>query len=176
MILDTINSQLVQKREIEKMMINKKTKMYFGSITALSILVLAFHMFALKFVYNSIVLKLEANGATVEKQKEIFMQVENLKKYSDYCTNTFLLASYFFLIFIGILLITRKINLKMYLSAYILFEVIQIIGLWLFIQIFNKYELTEGFGRWRILHRNALFWIILVIPIIIYLLNRKQRP
>ncbi len=146
------------------MMINKKTKMYFCGVTALSILVLSFHMFALKFIYNYIGLMLEANGVTAEKRKEMIVQAENLKKYSQYCTNAFLLANYFFLIIIGIILLTRKINLK-----------IQVTGLRLFIQIFNKYELTEGFGRWRILHYNALFWIMLIIPIIIYLLNRKQK-
>ncbi len=157
------------------MMINKKTKMYFSVITALSILVLSFHMLALKFIYNYIGLMLDANGLPGEKQKEIVVKAENLKKYSQYFTNAFLLANFFFLILIGIILLTRIINLKMYLSSYLLFEVIQIIGISIFIQIFNKYELTEGFGRWRILHRNALFWILLVIPIIIYLLNRKQK-
>ena len=157
------------------MMINKKTKIYFGGVTALSIIVLSFHMLALKFIYNYIGLMLEANGVTAEKRKDMAIQGENLKKYSQYFTNAFLLASFFFLILIGIILITRIINLKMYLSSYLLFEVIQIIGLSIFIQIFNKYELTEGFGRWRILHRNALFWILLVIPIIIYLLNSKQK-
>ncbi|MDK2966197.1 hypothetical protein [Lacrimispora sp.] len=156
------------------MMIDKKTKMYFGGVTALSILVLSFHMLALKFIYNYIGLMLEANGVTAEKQKEMIVQAENIKKYSQYCTNAFLLASYFFLIIIGIILLTRKINIKTYLRSYFLFEVIQIAGLRLFIHIFNKYELTEGFGRWRILHYNALFWIILIIPIIIYLLNRKR--
>lgn len=158
------------------MMINKKTKMYFGGVTALSILVLSFHMLALKFIYNYIGLMLEANEVTVEKQKEMAVQAENLKKYSQHCTNAFLLANFFFLILIGIILLTRIINLKIYLSSYLLFEVIQIIGISIFIQIFNKYELTEGFGRWRILHHNVLFWIILIIPIIIDLLNRKQRP
>lgn len=149
------------------MMIDKKTKMYFGVVTALSILVLSFHMFALKFIYNYIGLMLEANGVTAEKRKEIAIQAKNLKKYSQYFTNAFLLANFIFLIIIGIILLTRKINLKMYLSSYFLFEVIQITGIWLFIQIFNKYELTEGFGRWRILHYNALFWIMIIIPIII---------
>ncbi|MDW2800901.1 hypothetical protein RZO55_25360 [Clostridium boliviensis] len=157
------------------MMINKKTKMYFGGVTALSILVLSFHMLALKFIYNYIGLMLSANGLTGEKQKEIVVQAENLKNYSQYCTNAFLLANFFFLIIIGIILLTRKINLKMYLCSYLLFEVIQIIGISIFIQIFNRYELTEGFGRWRILHRNVLFWIIFIIPIIIYLSNRKQK-
>jgi hypothetical protein len=156
-------------------MINKKTKMYFSGVTVLSIIVLSFHMLSLKFIYNYIGLMLEANGVTVDKRKEMAVQAENLKKYSQYFTNAFLLASFFFLIFIGIILLTRIINLKMYLCSYLLFEVIQIIGISIFIQIFNKYELTEGFGRWRILHRNALFWIILIIPIIIYLLNRKQK-
>ena len=157
------------------MMINKKTKMYFGGVTALSMLVLSFHMLALKFIYNYIGLMLDANGLPGEKQKEIVVKAENLKKYSQYFTNAFLLANFFFLILIGIILLTRIINLKMYLSSYLLFEVIQIIGISIFIQMFNKYELTEGFGRWRILHRNVLFWIILIIPIIIYLLNRKQE-
>ncbi|MFR3728098.1 hypothetical protein [Lacrimispora sp.] len=157
------------------MMINKKTKMYFGSVTAISILVLSFHMLALKFIYNYIGLMLDGNGLAGEKKKEIVVKAENFKNYSQYFTNAFLLANFFFLILIGIILLTRIINLKMYLSSYLLFEVIQIIGISIFIQIFNKYELTEGFGRWRILHRNALFWIILIIPIIIYLLNRKQK-
>ncbi|GLB31499.1 hypothetical protein LAD12857_34220 [Lacrimispora amygdalina] len=157
------------------MMINKKTKMYFGGVTALSILVLSFHMLTLKFIYNYIGLMLDANGLIGEKQKVIVVQAENLKKYSQYCTNAFLLANYFFLIIIGIILLTKKINLKMYLRSYFLFELIQVTGLRLFIQIFNKYELTEGFGRWRILHYNALFWIMLIIPIIIYLMNRKQK-
>lgn len=158
------------------MMTNKKTKMYFGGVTVLSIFVLFFHMLALKFIYNYIGLMLDANGLPGEKQKEIVVKAENLKKYSQYCTNAFLLANFFFLTLIGIILLTRIINLKMYLSSYLLFEVIQIIGISIFIQIFNKYELTEGFGRWRILHRNALFWILLVIPIIINFFNRKQKP
>ena len=157
------------------MMIDKKTKKYFGGITALSILVLSFHMLALKFIYNYIGLMLESNGVTVEKRKEMAIHAENLKKYSQYFTNAFLLANFFFLLLIGIILLSRKINLKMYLSSYFLFEVIQITGLWLFIQIFNKYELTEGFGRWSILHHNVLFWIILLTPIIICLLNRNQK-
>lgn len=165
----------MQKEGTEKMIINKKTKMYFGIVLALSILVLSFHMFALKFIYNYIGLMLDANGLTGQKQKQIVVQAENLKKYSQYFTNAFLLANFFFLIIIGIILLTRKINLKMYLSSYFLFEVFQVIGIWIFIQIFNKYQLTECFGRWRILHRNVLFWIILIIPIIIYLLNRKQK-
>lgn len=156
------------------MMINRKTKMYFSGVTALSLFVLSFHMLALKFIYNYIGLMLEANGVTFEKRKEMVVQAENLKKYSQYCTNVFLLANFFFLIFLGIILLTRKINLKMYLSSYFLFEVIQIIGLSLFIQIFNKYELTEGFGRWRILHHNVLFWLVLIIPIGIYLLDKLK--
>ncbi len=40
----------MQKGETERMMINKKTKMYFGGVTALSILVLSFHMLALKYL------------------------------------------------------------------------------------------------------------------------------
>ena len=123
--------------------------MYFGSIIALSILVLSFHMFALKFIYNYIGLMLDANGLRGEKQKEIVVQAENFKKYSQYFTNAFLLANFCFLILIGIILLSRKINLKMYLSSYFLFEVIQIIGISIFIKIFNKYELTEGMGRWE---------------------------
>lgn len=157
------------------MMINKKTKLYFSGVTAISILVLSFHMLALKFIYNYIGLMLDANGLTGEKKKEIVVQAENFKKYSQYYTNAFLLANYFLLIIFGIILVTRKINIKMYLSTYFIFEVIQIVGISIFIQIFNKYGLTEGFGRWRIIHYNSLFWFMLIIPIIIYLLNIKRK-
>lgn len=155
-------------------LINKEHK-YFSGVAVFSILALSLNMVALKLVYYSIGLLLEANGAAVERKKEITIQVDNLKRYSNYCTNLFYLVSCLFLIFIGIILITKKIKLKMYLCTYLLFELIQIIGLWLFIHIFNKYGLTEGFARWRILHRNGLFWIMLIIPIIICLLNRKQK-
>lgn len=82
--------------------------------------------------------------------------------------NFFYLISYLFLIFIGIILIAGKIKLKIYLLGFLIFEIIQIVGHSLFVQIFNKYELTEGFARLRIILRHELFWAMLIIPIIIY--------
>lgn len=63
------------------MMINKKSNMYFGSVTTLSILVLSFHMPPLKFIYNYIGLMLSADGLTGEKRKVIVVQAENLKNF-----------------------------------------------------------------------------------------------
>lgn len=154
--------------------IQKKQK-YFPVVVVFSILALSFHMAALKLVYNSIGLLLGANGAVSEIQNAVKAQVANLKRYSEYCTFSFFLVTYFFVFFIGFKLISRKIKLKMYIASYLLFEAIQITGLTLFIQIFNKYELTEGFGRWRILHRHPLLWIMLIIPIIICLLRKNKR-
>lgn len=159
-------------------MTSHKNKLYYISVSAFSALALFLHMAALKLVYNSIGLLLKANGESHKVREEISVQVDNLKRYSNYCTNLFYLISYLFLIFIGFMLIARKIKLKMYLHGFLLFEIIQVAGLSLFIQIFNKYELTEGFGRLRVILRHELFWAMLIIPIIIYLgygLKKKQN-
>lgn len=159
------------------MTLHKNKRIYYIAVSAFSALALFLHMAALKLIYNSIGLLLEANEASHKVRDEIAIQVDNLKRYSNNCTNLFYLVSYLFLIFIGIMLITRKIKLKTYLLGFLLFEIIQVAGLSLFIQIFNKYGLTEGFGRLRVILRHELFWAMLIIPIIICLghgLIKKQ--
>lgn len=149
-------------------MSSKNNRKYFLCISAFSVLALFLHMSALKLIYKSIDLLLQANGASHQIQQNLAQQVDSLKRYSNYCTNSFFIISYLFLVFIGIMLITRKIKLKIYVSGYLIFEIVQAAGLPLFISIFNRYELTEGFGRLRLIHRHELFWAMLIIPVIIY--------
>ncbi len=151
------------------MNIHKKERNYY--IVAFSIIAMAllFHMAALKLIYKSIGLLLSANGATSNVQKEIMKQYDILKEYANYCTILFFLTTYLFVLFIGFMLLLRKTNLKMYLLACFMYEFIHITGLSLFIFIFNKYQLTEGFGRYRILHRHKLLWLMIIIPIVVHL-------
>jgi hypothetical protein len=149
--------------------IHKKERNYYIVAFSITAMALFFHMAALKLIYKSIELLLLANGATSNVQKEISKQVDILKEYANYCTILFFLTTYLFVLFIGFMLLLRKINLKMYLFACFMYEFIHITGLSLFIFIFNKYQLTEGFGRYRILHRHKLLWLMIIIPIFVYL-------
>lgn len=151
------------------MNIHKKERNYY--IIAFSIIAMAlfFHMAALKIVYKYIDLLLSANDATSNIKKEVIKQYDILKEYANYCTLLFFLTTYLFVLFIGIMLLLRKINLKMYLFTCFMYEFIHITGLSLFIFIFNKYQLTEGFGRYNILHRHKLLWLMIIIPIVVYL-------
>lgn len=144
---------------------------YLVCVSIFSAITLFLHMVTLKLVYKSIEILLEANEITsLEMKKEMALQVDNLKRYSNYCTNCFFILCYLFLIFTGIILMLRKIKIKIYLLGDLIFGAVQVIGLYLFIQIFNKYELTEGFSRLRIIVHHKLFWIMVIIPIIFYLL------
>lgn len=151
------------------MNIYKKERNYYIVAFSITAMALFFHMAALKLIYKSIELLLLANGATSNAQKEISKQVDILKEYANYCTILFFLTTYLFVLFIGFMLLLRKINLKIYLFTCFMYEFIHITGLSLFIYIFNKYQLTEGFGRYRILHRHKLLWLMIMIPIVVYL-------
>lgn len=153
----------------------KKSQRYFFGIAVSSALVLFFHAMAIKLTYDSIGLLLEANEQTLEGKKQIALQAADLKQYSNYFTNSFFLASYLFLIFIGFILLAKKIDLKMYLYGYLLFEAIEFVGISLFIEAFNRYGLTESIGRWRLLHLHKLFWALLIIPIAVYLLHWLRK-
>ena len=152
------------------MNIHKKERNYYIVAFSISALALIFHMAALKLIYKSIELLLFANGETRNVKNEIIKQVDILKDHANNCTNLFFLTSYLFVLFIGFMLLLRKINLKMYLVSCLIYEIIHVTGLSLFIHIFNKYQLTEGFGRYRLLHRHKLLWLMIAIPIVVYLL------
>ncbi|WP_159442037.1 hypothetical protein [Clostridium sp. Marseille-P2415] len=153
------------------MILNRNNRIYFTFVWIFSVLTLFLHMAALKLVYNSIDILLRANQTTSQEvKKEMALQVDNLKRYSDYYTNVFFLFCYLFIICAGIVLVLRKVNLKVFLRGYLIFGEVQVIGLALFIQIFNKYGLTEGFGRLRTVLRHKLFWTIAILLIIVYLL------
>jgi hypothetical protein len=153
------------------MILHKSNRIYLSCISAFSVIALILHMFALKFVYNTIEVLLKANEVTsLEIKETMAIQVDNLKRYSNYCTNGFYLICYMFLIIAGITLILRKIKLKIFLLGDLIFGVVQVIGITLFIHLFNVYELTEGFGRLRIIFRHKFFWLIAILPIIVYLL------
>lgn len=153
------------------MILHRNNRIYFNFVWIFSVLTLSLHMAALKLVYNSIDILLKANQTTSQEVKrEMALQVDNLKRYSDYCTNSFFLFCYLFIIFAGITLVLRKIKLKIFLRGCLIFGEVQVIGLALFIQIYNKYGLTEGFGRLRMVLRHKLFWTIAIVSIIVYLL------
>lgn len=145
------------------------------SVSAFSGLALFFHMAALKLIYHSISLLLKANEASPELRREIAVTVESLKNNSNACTNLFYLVSYLFAIFLGAMLIADKINIKKYLIDLLIFGSIQFLGIALFIQLFNQYELTEGYARLRIILRHKLFWFVLIIPIMIHLAQKSGK-
>ncbi len=147
----------------------KKERNFYIVACSFSALSLFFHMAALKLIYRSIDILLLANDLTREIKKNSLKQFDILKENANNCTLLFFLTSYLFVLFIGFMLLLRKINLKMYLFAGLIYEFIHVTGLSLFIHIFNKYELTEGFGRYRLLHRHKLLWLMIVIPIVVYL-------
>lgn len=62
---------------------HKNERIYFIGVFVFSALALFLHMVALKLVYNSIGLLLEANVASHKVQNEITIQVDNLKMYSN---------------------------------------------------------------------------------------------
>lgn len=132
-------------------------------------------MAALKLIYKSIELLLFANGETRNVKNEIIKQVDILKDQANNCTNLFFLTSYLFVLFIGFMLLLRKINLKMYLVSCLIYEIIHVTGLSLFIHFFNKYQLTEGFGRYRLLHSHILLWLMISLPIVVYLLYGLKK-
>lgn len=156
-------------KEDNNLNIHKKERNYYIVAFSITAMALFFHMAALKLDYKFIGLLLSGNGATSNVKKEILKQYDILKEYANYCTILFFLTTYLFVLFIGIMLLLRKINLKMYLFACFMYEFIHITGLSLFIFIFNKYQLTEGFGKYRMLHRHKLLWLMIIIPIVIYL-------
>ncbi len=155
----------------------KSNYAYLVSISVFSILALFLYMTTLKLVYSAVEILLKANEVAPGEVKELMaLQVDNLKRYSNYCTNAFYLICYLYLIFTGITLMLRKI--KIFLLGDFIFGAIQIIGISLFIQVFNKYELTGGFDRLRTILHHKLFWTMAIIPIIIYLmyglLNKRR--
>ncbi|MEY8356851.1 hypothetical protein AALB39_26395 [Lachnospiraceae bacterium 54-53] len=153
-------------------MINQKNiRIYLACVSVFSVLALSLHMAAIKLIYRSIGILLKANEVTsMEIKKEMALQVEDLKRYSEYFTNSFYLFCCLFLIFAGISLIWRRVGFMLYLSGDFIFAAVQFIGISLFIRIFNTYELTEVYARLRILFRQKLLWILFIIPMAVYLL------
>lgn len=82
----------------------------------------------------------------------------------------FFISCYIFFIFTGVVLLLRKIKLKDLLIGDLIFYNIQVVGIGVFIQLFNVYGLTEGYGRLRTIFRHELLWLIIIVPIMIRLL------
>ena len=147
-----------------------------------SLIILMLHMAALGLVYRYLDIMLKVNDITPkEVRKLMVLQADNLKRYSGYFTNAFFISCYLFFIFTGVVLLLRKIKLKDLLIGDIIFCIIQVIGIGLFIQLFNVYGLTEGYGRLRTIFRHELLWFIIIVPIVIRLLydmviNQNKSP
>lgn len=160
----------------------KHSYVYQSCTIAFSLIILMLHMAALGLVYRSLDILLKANDITPgEVKKMMALQADNLKKYSGYFTNGFFISCYLFFIFTGVVLLLRKIKLKDLLIGDIIFCIIQVIGIGLFIQSFNVYGLTEGYGRLRTIFRHELLWFIIIVPIVIRLLydivrNQNKSP
>lgn len=149
----------------------KYTNVYRLCTIAFSSIILMLHMAALGFVYRSLDILLKANDITSNEVKKLMLsQADNMKRYSGYFTNSFFISCYLFFIFTGVVLLLRKIKLKDLLIFYLIFYNIQVVGIGVFIQLFNVYGLTEGYGRLRTIFRHGLLWLIIIVPIMIRLL------
>lgn len=160
----------------------KHSHVYRLCTIAFSSIVLMLHMAALGFVYRSLDILLKAKDITSDEVKKLMLsQADNMKRYSGYFTNSFFISCYIFFVFTGVVLLLRKIKLKDLLIGDIIFYIIQVIGIGVFIQLFNVYGLTEGYGRLRTIFRHELLWLIIIVPIIIRLLydivrNQNKSP
>lgn len=160
----------------------KYNRFYQFCTIAFSLIILMLHMAALGFVYRSLDVLLNSNDITSKEAKKLMLlQADNLKRYSGYFTNGFFISCYLFFIFTGVVLLLRKIKLKDLLIGDIIFCIIQVIGIGLFIQLFNVYGLTEGYGRLRTIFRHELLWFVIIVPIVIRLLydivrNHNNHP
>lgn len=156
------------------MTMEAKKRVKIGRIAAVlySVAALALHAAALGCVYRQVNLLLFINGMENRQEKDrIYQQANSLKVYSDYFTYIFLGMCLIALIILGILLVLRKINLLEYGVFFLVFWGIQIVGICLFSWIFNNHEISGAFSRIRIVFWWKMTWLIIGIPLGIWLLR-----